>query len=44
MFRWIAVLANGAEILQMLLSGFVALRALTVVDALQSGMSDFSRF
>lgn len=46
-FSWIAALATGAEVMQMLMIGFaafalpfVAVRALTIVDALRSCVED----
>ena len=49
-FSWIAALATGAEVMQMLMIGFVAfslplvaVKALTIVDALRSWVGDFIR-
>lgn len=47
-FSWIAALATGAEVMQMLMIGFVAfalpfvaVRALTIVDVLRSWLGNF---
>lgn len=47
-FSWIAALATGTEVTQMLMIGFVAfalpfvaVRTLTIVDALRSCVTDF---
>ena len=49
-FSWIATLATGTEVMQMLMIGFVAfalpfvaVKALTIVDALRSWVGDFIR-